>query len=175
MVSKKSTTSTKSPINEVKTTLQNTTSLISNINAITFIIISIIITALVIVLHYSMHTWTKELEKQGCECSDMWHRNIVHWLALIFLILIPINIMIRYFKINNIFTNMYSIIIGVTFITYICIIIDYIRKLKELECQCSESWKREYGYIFSIIYISLLAIVLFSIIMGGLMISSKFS
>ena len=129
-----------------------------NINTITLLVITVFVSALVIILHYSMYTWTQELEKQGCECSDMWHRNIVHWLALILLILIPV---------NN------STIVGLSFIAYICIVIDYIRKLKQLECECSEDWKREYGYIFSVIYISLIAIIIFSGILGGLFIKSK--
>lgn len=144
-----------------------------NMNTITLLVITVIVSALVIILHYSMYTWTQELEKQGCECSDMWHRNIVHWLALILLILIPVNIMIQYFKIKNILINTYSTIVGLSFIAYICIVIDYIRKLKQLECECSEDWKREYGYIFSVIYISLIAIIIFSGILGGLFIKSK--
>ena len=164
MSSKKSTPSKKSTNND---------SLVSNINIVTFFVITVIIAVLVIILHFSMYTWTKELEKQGCDCSDMWHRKVIHWLALIFLILIPINIMIRYFKSNNNMIKFLSVIMSLGFITYICIVIDYIRKLKQLECQCSEDWKREYGYIFSIIYISLIAVSLFSIILGVLFSTSK--
>ena len=152
---------------------QTVDSLMSNINITTVFVITVIISILVIILHFSMYTWTKELEKQGCDCSDMWHRKVIHWLALIFLLFIPINIMIRYFKSDNNIIKILSGIMSLGFITYICIVIDYIRKLKQLECQCSEDWKREFGYIFSIIYISLIAVSLFSIILGVLLVKFK--
>jgi hypothetical protein len=41
-------------------------------------------------------------------------------------------------------------------------------KLKDKNCECSEDWKREYGYIFTIVYISLLLLVLLFIIIIGL-------
>ena len=152
---------------------QTVDSLMSSINITTVFVITVIISVLVIILHFSMYTWTQELEKQGCDCSDMWHRKVIHWLALIFLLFIPINIMIRYFKSDNNIIKILSSITSLGFITYICIIIDYIRKLKQLECQCSEDWKREFGYIFSIIQISLMAISLFSIILGVLLVTTK--
>ena len=152
---------------------QTVDSLMSSINITTVFVITVIISVLVIILHFSMYTWTQELEKQGCDCSDMWHRKVIHWLALIFLLFIPINIMIRYFKSDNNIIKILSGIMSLGFITYICIVIDYIRKLKQLECQCSEDWKREFGYIFSIIQISLMAISLFSIILGVLLVTTK--
>ena len=44
---------------------------------------------------------TEELEKTGCECSDLWHRNIIHWIALILVIIIPINILIILTKLST--------------------------------------------------------------------------
>lgn len=162
---KKSTPSKKSSNNETYNNKLSTTT-----DMVAFGVITIIITVLVIILHYSMHTWTKELENQGCECSNIWHRKIINWLALIFLIFIPINILIRYLKFKNSFIQIFSSLMGFAFITYIFIIIDYIRKLKHLGCKCSENWKREYSYIFSITYISFLSIFLFSAIIAGLFI-----
>jgi uncharacterized membrane protein len=63
-------------------------------------IIALIIIVLVLVLHYSMYTWTEELEKNGCKCSDLWHRNFIHWIALILVIIIPINFLIKIYKIK---------------------------------------------------------------------------
>ena len=48
-------------------------------------------------------------------------------------------------------------------------IFDYITKLKKLECECSESWKREYGYIGSIVYIGYFGLILLLLILGLVM------
>lgn len=129
-------------------------------------LIALIIAILVIVLHYSMYTWTEELEKTGCECSDLWHRNIIHWIALVLIIIIPINILIQ---INNIKSQLlipYTFVLVVLQISYIVMIFDYITKLKKLECECSESWKREYGYIGSIVYFCYFGLILLLLILG---------
>tara|TARA_B110000027_G_scaffold125110_1_gene142228 strand:+ start:151 stop:696 length:546 start_codon:yes stop_codon:yes gene_type:complete len=126
-------------------------------------IIALIIITFFLVLHYAMYTWTEELEKTGCECSNLWHRNIIHWLAIVLVIIIIINIVIlafTYGKEQNPYMIVYNFITVLMFITYIVIILDYITKLKNLECECSESWKREYGYIGIIAYISLLGLIL---------------
>ena len=126
-------------------------------------IMALIINTFLLVLHYAMYTWTEELEKTGCECSNLWHRNIIHWLAIVLVIIIIIDIVIlafTYGKEQNPYMIVYSFITVLMFITYIVIILDYITKLKNLECECSESWKREYGYIGIIAYISLLGLIL---------------
>lgn len=133
------------------------------------LLILLIIAILVIVLHYSMYTWTEELEKTGCECSDLWHRNIIHWIALILMIIIPINILIKIYKIKSHLLIPYSFILVVLQLFYIAMIFDYITKLKKLECECSESWKREYGYIGSIVYFCYFGLILLLLILGLLM------
>jgi hypothetical protein len=137
-------------------------------NVAAFIVLLIIV-VLVLVLHYSMYTWTEELEKTGCECSDLWHRNIIHWIALILVIIIPINILIQIYKVKSKLLIPYSLILVVLQVFYIAMIFDYITKLKKLECECSESWKREYGYIGSIVYIGYFGLILLLLILGLLM------
>jgi len=126
----------------------------------TILIVSLIIFIIVIILHYSMYTWTEELEKTGCECSDLWQRNIIHWIALTMIIIIPINILLRIAKVKIELFIPYYFILVILQVFYISIIFDYITKLKKLECECSESWKREYGYIGSIVYIGYLGLIL---------------
>lgn len=142
-------------------------------NVAEFIVV-LIIAILVIVLHYSMYTWTEELEKTGCECSDLWHRNFIHWIALILVIIIPINILVNIYKIKSQLLIPYSFILVVLQIFYIYMIFDYITKLKKLECECSESWKREYGYIGSIVYIASFGLLLLLLILGLLMFGSMY-
>lgn len=137
-------------------------------NVAVFIVVLIII-VLVLVLHYAMYTWTEELEKTGCECSDLWHRNIIHWIALILVIIIPINVVIQIYKVKSPLLIPYSFILIILQVFYIAMIFDYITKLKKLECECSESWKREYGYIGSIVYIGYFGLLLLLLILGLLM------
>jgi len=137
-------------------------------NVAVFIVVLIIV-VLVLVLHYAMYTWTEELEKTGCECSDLWHRNIIHWIALILVIIIPINILIQINKVKSKLLIPYSFILVALQVFYTAMIFDYITKLKKLECECSESWKREYGYIGSIVYIGYFGLILLLLILGLVM------
>ena len=141
-----------------------------NITAVIIFIISSIIT---LSLHYAIYTWTEELEKTGCQCSNMWHRNIIHWMALILAIFVVI---IMLFRIANITSKAFKAFIVVVFIIglfYLAMVLDYITKLKTLECQCSESWKRDYGYIYSLVSIIFVSIVLVFSILFGILILNK--
>ena len=48
-----------------------------------------------------MYTWTAELEKNGCECSNLWHRNIINWFAVVIVSLNVIFYLIEFFKIDQ--------------------------------------------------------------------------
>ena len=96
-------------------------------NVAAFIVVLIIV-VLVLVLHYAMYTWTEELEKTGCECSDLWHRNIIHWIALILVIIIPINVVIQIYKVKSPLLIPYNFILVVLQVFYIAMIFDYITK-----------------------------------------------
>ena len=164
---------TSSPIDQIRS-LNPTNPTNPNFNLgfemnVAIFIISLIIIILVLVLHYSMYTWTEELEKNGCKCSDLWHRNFIHWIALILVIIIPINVLIKIYNIKSPLLIPYTFILVVLQLFYIGTIFDYITKLKKLECECSESWKREYGYIGSIVYIGYLGLILLIGILSGLM------
>jgi NhaP-type Na+/H+ or K+/H+ antiporter len=133
---------------------------INVLHAISFAITYVIIITLVIILHYSMFSWTNELEKTGCECSDLWHRNIIHWIALIMLVFIAVNMLLLIAKVRSQLFSAFAGLIGVVNVFYIILIYDYISKLKNLECKCSEDWKREYGYIGSIVYMSFYGLIM---------------
>ena len=157
-----------SPIDQIRSVNPANPNLGFGTNVAVFIVVLIIV-VLVLVLHYAMYTWTEELEKTGCECSDLWHRNIIHWIALILVIIIPINILIQINKVKSKLLIPYSFILVALQVFYIAMIFDYITKLKKLECECSESWKREYGYIGSIVYIGYFGLILLLLILGLVM------
>ena len=142
-------------------------------------IINIILITLILVLHYAMYTWTEELEKTGCECSNLWHRNVIHWFGLVIVILNVIYWLMEFFNIDQkiyyrngsltLFAAPFPFLILILTVSYISIIFDYITKLKKLECHCSESWKRDYGYIGSIVYIASYSLGFLLFIIGMLM------
>ena len=55
--------------------------------------IYIILLITTIILHYSLYTWTNDLKKIKCKCSQGTVRNVINILALIFLLLIPYRIL----------------------------------------------------------------------------------
>ena len=141
-------------------------------------IIGFIIIVLIVFLHYTIYTWTAELEKTGCECSNLWHRNIIHWFALVIIILNVIYYLLQFFNIDHrvyysdnnagLYANFspFVLLISIITIIYMGLIYDYITKLKKLECECSESWKREYGYISNIVYMALYILAFLLAIIG---------
>jgi len=145
---------------KISSSSKNLTEDINILHAISFTITYVIVLTLVIILHYSMYSWTNELEKTGCECSDLWHRNIIHWIALVILVFIAVNMLLIIAKVKSQLFSAFAGLIGIVNVFYIILIYDYISKLKKLECKCSEDWKREYGYIGSIIYMSFYGLIM---------------
>jgi hypothetical protein len=129
--------------------------------------IYIILLIVTIILHYSVYTWTVELKKIGCKCSEGTTRDILNVLAIIFLLLIPYR-MVNYK--NKYFTQFFYRFLGLISIIYFILIIYYTSKLNIEACECSDNWKKEYSLIVSIIFCILilflltLKIVLFSIL-----------
>tara|TARA_B110000259_G_scaffold101997_1_gene117404 strand:- start:581 stop:1078 length:498 start_codon:yes stop_codon:yes gene_type:complete len=140
---------------------------------ITSVIIFIILQIITLSLHYAIYTWTEELEKTGCQCSNMWHRNVIHWMALILAIFVVIIMLLRIANITSKAFNAFIVVVFIIGLFYLAMVLDYITKLKTLECQCSESWKRDYGYIYSLVYIIFVSIVLVFSILFGILILNK--
>tara|TARA_B000000477_G_scaffold113564_1_gene109165 strand:- start:931 stop:1422 length:492 start_codon:yes stop_codon:yes gene_type:complete len=145
---------------QISSSNKNLSEDINILHAISFSITYIIVITLVIILHYSMFSWTNELEKTGCSCSDLWHRNIIHWIAFVILIFIGVNMLLIIAKVKSQLFSAFAGLIGIVNVFYIILIYDYISKLKNLECKCSEDWKREYGYIGSIVYLSFYGLIM---------------
>lgn len=137
-------------------------------NNIIQILIAIIFIVLVYILHISMYQWTEKLKKEGCDCADLWHRKYINIIAIILIISITINSIFLHF--NNNFILFFRFILGIVQIFYYITIIDYIRKLKIKECICSENWRREFGFIFTIIILVFVSLIFLSSLIGLLFI-----
>jgi hypothetical protein len=97
------------------------------------IIFLLILPFLIFFLHIIIIKWTYELKKEGCECSNLWHRIYIKYYAIIFLLLLIITLLFYFSGITfSIFPYIQTLrIISFTiFIIYLCTIIDYIIKLK---------------------------------------------
>jgi hypothetical protein len=144
---------------------------------------------LITLLYHSLFTWIIKLEKEGCECSNLWQKIYIkigsillpsiHLLLIILSIGIRISVLNVYIpkNINNfiLLISLISMIIGIIFFA---ILLNYISILKQKQCKCSESWKREFGYIYSIIYfLSYLCIIFYfafySILFNSLILKNK--
>lgn len=119
--------------------------------------IYIIILVTTIILHYALYTWTNDLKKLGCKCSSGTVRDVINMLALIFLLLIPYRIVNYNDKYFSVF--FYGFIRLIT-ITYFILIIYYINKLNNEACECSSNWKKDYSFITTIIFSSLILFVM---------------
>ncbi len=119
--------------------------------------IYIIILITTIILHYALYTWTNDLKKLGCKCSSGTVRDVINMLALIFLLLIPyriVNYNDKYFS-----AFFYGFIRLIT-ITYFILVIYYINKLNTEACECSNNWKKDYSFITTIIFSSLILFIM---------------
>jgi hypothetical protein len=120
-------------------------------------VIYIILLIATIILHYAIYTWTSDIKKLGCKCSDGTIRDIINMLALIFLLLIPYRI-VNYN--DKYFSAFFYGFIRIIMITYFILIIYYINKLNTEACECSSNWKKDYSFITVIIFSSLILFIM---------------
>lgn len=116
-----------------------------------------VFTVLLAILHYSMYTWTNTLTQIDCKCSDSVIRNILNAIALIFLIMIPYRI---YNYKDGFYQSYFKTFIFLLSIIYYSLIIYYIDKLNKTACECSDSWKKDYSFITSILFLSLIILLI---------------
>tara|TARA_X000000368_G_C23015068_1_gene705303 strand:+ start:951 stop:1367 length:417 start_codon:yes stop_codon:yes gene_type:complete len=109
------------------------------------------------ILHYSLYTWTNDLKKIKCKCSEGTVRDVINMLALIFLLLIPYR-MLNYK--DKYFTEFFNNFIAVISITYFILIIYYINKLNKEACLCSDNWRKDYSFITIIVFGSLILFIM---------------
>ena len=121
-----------------------------------FIVCYLIAITIMAFIIFVLYTWVDTMEKDGCDCSNLWHKDYVKF-GLMFLLAYNIFIMIIINANPKMqFLNIFKFIGGFLTISYWAIVLDYVIKLKENACGCSEDWKREFAYIYSIVYFTFL-------------------
>lgn len=116
-----------------------------------------VFTVLITILHYAIYTWTNNLKQIDCKCSDTLTRDILNVLALIFLIIIPYKI---YNYKHRFLQTYFKTFLGLLSIIYYSLIIYYIDKLNKIACECSNSWKKNYSFISSITFLSIIVVLI---------------
>ena len=116
-----------------------------------------VFTVLLAILHYSIYTWTNTLTQIDCRCSDNITRDIINAIALIFLIIIPY----RIYNFNDrFFTSNFKNFLLILSIIYYSLTIYYVDNLNRIACECSDSWKKNYSFISSIVFLSLIILLI---------------
>lgn len=127
-----------------------------------FLTIALLLLFGILLQYILMYIWTKKLEKEKCDCSNLWHRKIINRLSITLFISLIINIILCKIKENPLINNFKIIsgpILSLILIVYFFILLDYITELKKKECKCSEDWKRDYGFIFTIVYLVMILLL----------------
>lgn len=118
--------------------------------------------------------WIKNLEDISCECSENWMRDYIKYFLISYFIINIINLLLSIY-INSIknkegvfisfiknplyimWTGILMVYLLFAFIN-IFVVIAYVQKLKDINCDCSEDIKREIYWYYNIIMASILAL-----------------
>ena len=134
-----------------------------------------------LIINVSALTWLHKLEEMNCACSEHWMRGYIKYylyvIIPIFCIGLLINIYLYIFDynivdLNNndvfIFYKSFTNIVSLFGFANIFIVIIFINRLKEINCECSEDIKREIYWIYNIILASIIGGALLFALIGAL-------
>jgi hypothetical protein len=117
--------------------------------------IDILLDLISIIISYLIIIWINKLEKLECKCSDTKERNYIkfgwYFIIVISVISLIIHILNNFYKKFMFDYELYKLIYTLLFGSVIIITIYYIYELKKKKCTCSEDYKREIAYYYSII------------------------
>lgn len=143
------------------------------------LIASIVIGIIGIIINISALLWLQKLEELNCACSKHWMRNYIKYYLYIIIPIFFINLIINVYvylsnmsinELNNndlfIFINTFSNIVSLFGFANIFIVIIFINRLKEINCECSEDIKREVYWIYNIILAAFICLTILLILVG---------
>ena len=137
------------------------------------IIMAIFLGIIVLIINVTALMWINKLDTMNCVCSESYMRTYIKYFLYFNIVIISIDILLNiYIYFNNIsileFDNnflykIYKAIRGVFFIfslINVVIVIIFINKLKEINCECSEDIRREIYWVYNIVQACYISIVL---------------
>ena len=117
------------------------------------------INILFIVLWSFVFKYITELES-NCNCSNNWKRDFIKYSLIIFIIILFIQITLRFIKKKIKINNIIPVLMFIFNFIFTIIVAVYINELKNKDCKCSESDMRTVLEIINYIRMSLIIIVI---------------
>jgi len=132
-----------------------------------------------IIINISALLWLKKLEELNCACSEHWMRNYIKYYLYVIIPMFFIGLIINIYayvtevtisEFNNndliIFYRSFAGIVSLFGLANIFIVILFINRLKELNCECSEDIKREVYWVYNIVLASIIGLTILFMLIG---------
>jgi hypothetical protein len=132
-----------------------------------------------IIINISALMWLQKLEELNCACSEHWMRNYIKYYLYViipmFFIGLIINIYayvadVSIYEIDNnnlfIFYRSFAGIVSLFGFANIFIVIIFINRLKEINCECSEDIKREVYWVYNIVLAAIIGLTILFMLVG---------
>tara|TARA_B100000497_G_C7504628_1_gene307811 strand:+ start:69 stop:668 length:600 start_codon:yes stop_codon:yes gene_type:complete len=143
------------------------------------LIASIVGSIIGIIININALIWLQKLEKIKCACSEHWMRNYIKYYLYVIIPMFFIGLIINIYayvadvSINEIHNNdlfiLYRSFAGIVSLfgfANIFIVIIFINRLKELNCECSEDIKREVYWVYNILLATIIALTILFMLVG---------
>jgi len=132
-----------------------------------------------IIINVSALMWLQKLEKLNCACSEHWMRNYIKYYLYIIIPIFFIELIVNTYAYvadisikdihNNdlfIFYRSFTGIVSLFATANIFIVIIFINRLKELNCECSEDIKREVYWVYNIVLAAIIGLAILFMLIG---------
>ena len=132
-----------------------------------------------IIINISALMWLQKLEELNCACSEHWMRNYIKYYLYVIIPIFFIGLIINIYayvadvsinQIHNndlfIFYRSFAGIVSLFGFANIFIVIIFINRLKELNCECSEDIKREVYWVYNIILAAIIGLTILFMLVG---------
>jgi len=162
--------------NNVKSEYSNVTHLLR----LPFVLASIIW----VVLYLVMFDYIRKLEQTGCACAKDWRRTYIFWYLVVSIFVIVAQLAVAAFGDMFILSKVAgygagSVILFIATIIFVVVSLQYVHRLKEEKCKCSEATGRTVIEIVSwyhlIMWAVVLLLALYSLIVGISVASTLFN
>jgi hypothetical protein len=173
----------KSPLMEGLDKIENQNSLNNKFKVSTMIfniiMMTIVLSIIILIINVNALLWINKLDTMNCACSESYMRTYIKYYLYFNIVIISIDLLLNIYLytgnilpielVHNPLYGIYTAIKSVFFIfsvINIVIVIIFINKLKELNCECSEDIRREVYWIYNIILACYIGIVILLAMIG---------
>jgi hypothetical protein len=169
----------KSPLMEGLDKIENQNSLNNKFMIFNIIMITIVLSIIILIINVNALLWINKLDTMNCACSESYMRTYIKYYLYFNIVIISIDLLLNIYLytgnilpielVHNPLYGIYTAIKSVFFIfsvINIVIVIIFINKLKELNCECSEDIRREVYWIYNIILACYIGIVILLAMIG---------